>query len=114
MQIIFKDDYEIHNEAIDHLRMLYGSSIEFTRFDDESKVLFSICPNKALANFDSPHDCAMNLAQIRVQAAGAPILKALRRIDERCPKQVSDKDRIYKLGSHGKCGTYHCVSTDEK
>ena len=114
MQITFKEDYEIHDEAIDHLRMLYGQSLKFTRFDEEHKVTFSICLNEALLNFESPHNCAMNLSQIRVQAVGAPILKALKRIDRRYRNQDSEKHEIYKLGSYGKCGTFHCISTVEK
>jgi hypothetical protein len=114
LQVTFQEDYEIHNEAIDHLRMLYGPSVDFTRFDDQRKVVFSITPNEAVARFDSPHRCAMSLSQIRVQAAGAPILKALTRMNGRCPNQDSDESIIYKLGSHGNCGTYHCISTAEK
>ena len=114
LQVIFQDDYEIHNEALDYLRTLYGPSVGFTRFDDQHKVAISITPNDVVANFNSPHSCARSLSQIRVQAAGAPILNALSRMDARCPSQDSDQDTIYKLGSHGKCGTYHCISNDEK
>lgn len=112
--LFFQEDYEIHNEAIDHLRMLYGQSLTFTRFDEKHKVIFSICLNEALLNFESPHCCAMNLSQIRVQAVGAPILKALKRIDWRYRNQDSEKDEIYKLGSYGKCGTFHCISTSKQ
>jgi hypothetical protein len=114
LQVTFQEDYEIHNEAIEYLRMLYGPSVGFTRFDDQHKVVISITPNEAVARFDSPHRCAMSLSQIRVQAAGAPILKALNRMNGRCPNQDFDENTIHKLGSHGNCGTYHCISTDEK
>jgi len=114
LRVTFQEDYEIHDEAIDYLRILYGPSVRFTRFDDKHKVTISITPKEAVAHFDSPHSCAMSLSQIRVQAAGAPILKALGRMDGWCPNQDSNEDTIYKLGSHGKCGTYHCISTDEK
>lgn len=114
IQVTFEEDYEIHDEAVNHLRMLYGPSFRITRFDDQHKVLIAITPNEAVAYFDSPHSCAASLSEIRVQAAGAPILKALSRMDFLVPNESLDDDTIYKLGSHGKCGTYHCISTNEK
>jgi len=75
LEATFLEDYEIHNETIDYLRELYGMSVGFTRFDDQHKVTISVIVNDAIAHFDSPQTCAMSLSQIRVQAAGAPILK---------------------------------------
>ena len=114
LQVTFQEDYEIHNETIDYLRMLYGPSVGYSRSDDKHKVTISVIANDAVAYFDSPHSCALSLSQIRVQAAGAPILKALSRMDDQCGNRRSNEDIIYKLGSHGKCGTYHCISADEK
>ncbi len=114
LQAIFEEDYEIHNEALDYLRTLYGPTVGFTRLDDQHRVAISVTPNEAIANFNSPHSCARSLSQIRVQAAGAPILNALSRMDVRIPSQGSHQDKIYKLGSHGKCGTYHCISSNQK
>lgn len=114
LQVIFQEDYEIHKEALDDLRMLYGSSVGLTRFDDQRKVVISIMPNEAVAHFSSPHSCVISLSQIRVQAAGAPILRALSRMNAKSRNEDPHEDAIYKLGSHGKCGTYHCISNDEK
>lgn len=114
LKVTFQEDYVIHNEAIAYLRMLYGPSVRFTRFDDQHKVTISITPNEAVSHFESPHICAMSLSKIRIQTAGAPILKAFSRMGGRCQSQDSGEETVYKLGSHGKCGTYHCISTDEK
>mmetsp|Transcript_16370 Transcript_16370/g.37552 ORF Transcript_16370/g.37552 Transcript_16370/m.37552 type:complete len:169 (+) Transcript_16370:35-541(+) len=114
LQVTFHEDYEIHDESIRYLRMLYGSSVGYNRFDGEYRMDISINANEALSHFDSPHSCAISLSQIRVQAAGAPILKGLSRIDDRCPSQTPDETSIYKLGRHGKCGTYYCINTDQK
>jgi len=114
LEATFLEDYEIHNETIDYLRELYGMSVGFTRFDDQHKVRISVKVNDAIAHFDSPQTCAMSLSQIRVQATGAPILKALSRMDDQREDKYSNEDIIYKLGTHGKCGTFHCISTNEK
>lgn len=114
IQITFNEDYEIHNESIDHLRMLYGPSVMSSWLDEDRKITISVVANEAVAQFDSPDLCALSLSQIRVQAAGAPILKALNRLDNRRENQIKGQDIYYRLGRHGKCGTYHCISTDEK
>ena len=114
LQVTFQEDYEIHNETIDYLRTLYGPSVDYNRFDDEHKVVISIIANEALTRFSSPDSCAWSLSQIRVQAAGAPILRALSRMDDECEKENSSEDVYCKLGRHGKSGTYHCISTNEK
>lgn len=114
VQVTFREDYEIHNEALDYLRSLYGPSVDFTRVDDQHKVTVSINPKEAVNNFPSPQSCARSLSKIRVQAAGAPLLNALSRMDTRCPDQNSNQETIYKLGSHSKCGVYYCISNNEK
>lgn len=116
LKVTFQGDYEIHhNETIDCLRALYGMSVGLTRFDDQRKVTISVKVDDAIAHFDSPQSCARSLSQIRVQAAGSPILKALSRMDDQQRGNTSaNEDNIYKLGTHGKCGTFHCISTNEK
>eukprot|EP00536_Pseudo-nitzschia_multiseries_P002743 jgi/Psemu1/301549/fgenesh1_kg.38_\ len=114
LRVSFQEEYEIHDETIDYLRTLYGPSVRSSRCEDEKKVVVSINANEAVSQFSSPDSCAWSLSQIRVQAAGAPILKALSKIDDRLQNRQSNEDVYYKLGRHGKCGTYHCISTNEK
>ncbi len=114
LQAIFEKDYEIHNEALDYLRTLYGPTVGFDRPDDNHRVTISVTPKEAIARFNSAQSCARSLSQIRVQATGAPILNALGRLEAQFPGQASHQDKIYKLGSHGKCGTYHCISNNQK
>jgi hypothetical protein len=114
LQVIFLEEYEIHDEAIDFLRILYGTSVGFTRCNDQHSVTISVFPNEAVAHFDSPHSCAISLSQIRVQAAGAPIFNALNRMNSKHPNRNSDGNAIYKVASHGKCGSCHCISNNEK
>jgi len=114
LQVTFLEEYEIHDEAIDYLRILYGTSVGFTRCNDQHSATITIFPNEAVAHFDSPRSCAISLSQIRVQAAGAPIFKALSRMNSIHPSQNSDGNEIYKIASHGKCGSCHCICNDEK
>jgi hypothetical protein len=118
----------LHEETIHHLTSLYGSAITFSSRsplnnktdDDESdgRFSFSITVNDAVGHFDSAQSCAHSLSQIRVQAAGAPILNALHRIDSISASKTtitsSTKDIIYNLGTHGTTGSYHCISSCSK
>lgn len=114
MQVTFQEDYEIHDEALDYLRTLYGPSVGLTRVDDRRKVTVSINPKDVVKNFASPQSCARSLSKIRIQAAGAPLLTALSRMDARSPNQNPHQETIYNLGSHSKCGAYFCISNNEK
>ena len=114
MQVTFQDDYEIHDEALDYLRTIYGPSVDLARVDDRRKVTISINPKDVVKCFTSPQSCARSLSKIRVQAAGAPLLSALSRMDSRGPNQNPHQATIYKLGSHSKCGAYYCISNNEK
>jgi len=119
LEVTFREEYEIHeNETIEYLTGVYGPCVRSDRFGDGNVVL-SIVASEAAACFGSPDGCAWSLSQIRVQAAGAPILKALSKIDDLRLKQHDrrsneDDAAYYKLGRHGKCGTYHCIGTSEK
>lgn len=122
LQATFLDnDYVIHEETtMGYLRTLYGTSIgcssnRITRSDDggrqHNKVVITVKVNNAITHFDSTRDCAMSLSQIRVQAVGAPILNALRRMDDNKRRNSnsscsSGKNVIYKLGKHGKQRIY--------
>ena len=114
LEVTFRQDYEIHNETIGHLRMLYGNSVSYSRLDDKNRAVISVIVDDAIAHFESPHSCAMSLSKIRVQVAGAPIWNALCRMDDQRGSQTSNEEVIYKLGTHGKCGSYYCISTNEK
>ncbi|KAG7365318.1 ARP2/3 complex subunit (ARPC4) domain containing protein [Nitzschia inconspicua] len=114
-KIRFQKGYDIHNESIEHLRALFGSSIAVRRLDGQGSLILSVAVNDAIRKFDSPQECIENLSQIRIHTAGAPILKALSRLTNGVDCDNDNKDDfLYKLGSYGNCGTYHCMSTREK
>lgn len=114
MQVTFQGDYEIHDEALDYLRTLYGPSVGLTRVDDRRKVTVSINPKDVVKYFTSPQSCARSLSKIRIQAAGAPLLSALSRMDAQSPNHNPHQQTIHNLGSHSKCGAYFCISNNEK
>lgn len=113
LKIRFRKGYEIHDEGIDYLRNLYGPSISFRHDEERDALTLSVAVNDALGRFESPRACIDNLAQIRIHTAGAPIFKALHRLTGENDVSIEDSF-LYKLGSHGKCGSYHCISTKEK
>ena len=129
LQVSLQKGCILHEETVNHLRSLYGTAVNFSpaiynRRDKgatekyEDKVSFSITVNDAVAHFDSTQSCAHSLSQIRVQAAGAPILNALYRISKSSKTNVeaftSSKEYLYNLGTHGTSGSYHCISNSTK
>ena len=117
LKVLFPNEYEIHDDNINYLRSIYGSSIDITRLDEKEMVVLSVDVKDAMQHFNTSMSCAMSLSQIRVQVAGAPLLKALDRVvrgEQQTKSNDSDEDFLCKLGSHGKCGSYHCLSTKEK
>lgn len=131
LQVSLQEGCNLHEETIEHLKSLYGASVAFADTKNQQqigknphKVSFSVTVNDAVHQFDSTQSCAFSLSQIRVQAAGAPILKALHRMDDTVTSKKwptgstslrnGDGEYIYNLGTHGKCGSYHCISTSGK
>lgn len=110
----FCKGYDIHSESMDYLRSLYGSAITILETEEPQSVILSVAVNDAVRQFQSPQRCIDSIAQIRIQAAGAPIFKALDRLTKGRSGNDTQEDFLYKLGSHGNCGTYHCMSTQEK
>lgn len=114
-------EYKVNEKTTtEYLQHLYGmNSISSTSDRQNDKISIIIDINEAVSHFDSTQEFAMSLSQIRVQAVGSPILNALRAMDEK--KMIengvatsSNSNFIYKLGTHGKCGTFHCICTNEK
>lgn len=110
----FREGYNIHSESVDYLRSLYGSAITILQTEDPQSMILSVAVNDAVRRFQSPQRCIDSIAQIRIQTAGAPIFKALDRLSKGCSGNGTQEDFLYKLGSHGNCGTYHCISNKEK
>jgi hypothetical protein len=114
LQVLFPNEYQINDDNINYLRSIYGSSICISRLEEKEMAVLSVDVSTAMKYFTTSFGCAMSLSQIRVQAAGAPLLTALDRVCGRTKSNVSDENFLCKLGSHGKCGSYHCLSTKEK
>jgi Arp2/3 complex, 34 kD subunit p34-Arc len=129
LQVSLQKGYTLHKETITHLKSLYGPAVAFS--DSKSgtstdvgggTMSFSVTVNDAVGQFDSTQSCVHSLSQIRIQAAGAPILNALHRIDTTpainstgtSTSLHNTKDYIYNLGSHGMTGSYHCISSSSK
>ena len=114
-QVLIPGWQEIQTDAIERLRAIYGGSL-YCRNDAKSKgnYDFVIRLNEAVDNFDSVDSCATSLAQIRVQAAGAPLFKALDRIVSNESESSKSMEKVYRLLAQPRCGTCHCISSAEK
>jgi hypothetical protein len=114
LKIYFNQDCNVHEESLDYLHTLYGSSVTVHRLQDEQSVVLTVAVNDAVSMFHSRSACAVTLSQIRVQTVGAPIFKSFSRLHSESAVTDNNEYLEYKLGSYGKCGAYHCLSTKEK
>jgi hypothetical protein len=115
LQVLIPGWQDIQADAIDRLRSIYGESVRYPSGAQSSQNSnFVIHLDEAVKNFDSIESCATSLAQIRIQAAGAPFLKALERIVSEDSGPRVAKEEVHRLTTHPRCGTCHCLSTAEK
>ena len=116
LEISLRQDSSIHEDSVRYLRGLYGPSVMMQRLEDGQTVIFVLSVCAAVQKFDSIPACALSLSRIRVQAVGAPIFKAFSRLQRTSDvlTHSNDNDFQCKLGSYERCGTFHCLSTDEK
>ena len=115
LKISFRQGDNGRDDSARYLRELYGSSVMAQRQEDGRTVMFVVSVTEAVQSFDSMSACAMSLSQIRVQAMGAPILKAFSRLQRTSDESVHDLDDFQcQVGSYEQCGTFHCLSTKEK
>jgi hypothetical protein len=115
LQVLIPGWQDIQADAIDRLRSIYGESVRYPSGAQSSQNSnFVIRLDEAVKNFDSIESCATSLAQIRIQAAGAPFFKALERIvsEDIGPRVMVEE--VHRLVTHPRCGTCHCLSTAEK
>jgi hypothetical protein len=117
LQVTIPGWTSIRREALTELQSIYGNAVvDGSQTKNPDAFDFGIRVHELVPKFDSSEECAVRLAQLRVQAAGAPISQALAKLlsTENIDLAAGIDETVHQLATHPKCGTCHCFGTFEK